>query len=120
MSLRLRCHSADIRMGVPQRASAAPLSILKLHSVDEKSRSVVTKLRVASLSVLTKREREEKVGDDLGVNIGTADCLRLRTAGLHNRNGCALPDRGGTSYRFLFSFSYLCYPTNLSLFLLLL
>lgn len=72
----------------PQRTSEEPLSILELQSVDEKSKSAVTKLGLLPSTVLTAQSRgkKEEVGDYLGANTGSADCLRLlRTGGLHNR-----------------------------------
>lgn len=74
--------------GGPQRTSAVPLSILELQSVDEKSKSAVTKLGLLPSTVLTvqSRKKREEVGDYLGANTVSADCLRLlRTGGLHNR-----------------------------------
>lgn len=85
----------------PPKTSAVPLSILELRSVDEKSKSAVTKPGLLSSAVLTvqsrnkkKKERKE-VRDYLGANTGTADCLRLwRTGGLHNRHHCKTSVRG--------------------------
>lgn len=68
--------------------SAVPLSILKLRSVDEKSKCAVTKRGLLPGRVLTEQSREEReeAGDYLGANTGAADCLRLLgTVGLHNR-----------------------------------
>lgn len=73
-----------------------PLSILELQSVDEKSKCAVTKLGLLPHTVLTvqsRGEKREEVGDYLGANTGTADCLRLlRTGGLHNRIHCNTSD----------------------------
>lgn len=79
-------------------ASAVPLGILELQSVDEKSKSAVTKPGLFPSTVLTvqSRKKGEEVGDYLGANTGTADYLRLsRTGGLHNRNRC-----NTSSYKF--------------------
>lgn len=47
---------------VPKRASAVPISILQLQSVDEKSKSAVTKLGLLPSTVLTVQSREERGG----------------------------------------------------------
>lgn len=54
--------SADIGAmeGGPQRTSAVPLSILELQSVDEKSKSAVTKLGLLPSTVLTVQSRGKK------------------------------------------------------------
>lgn len=68
-----------------------PLSILESWSVDEKSKSAVTKpgLLPSNCADSAKQGKREEVGDYLGANTGTADYLRLlRTGGLHNRNRC--------------------------------
>lgn len=75
--------------------SAGLLRILGLHSVDEKSKSAVTKPGFLPRAVLTvqSRGKREEMGDYLGANNRTAAYLRLlRTGGLHNINYCNTSD----------------------------
>lgn len=52
----------------------------------------------------------EAVGDYLGANTGTADCLRLLgTGGLHNRKHCNTCERGRASNNYSLSlFTKMC------------
>lgn len=56
------CQLTSEREAGPQRTSAVPLGILEVQSVDEKSKSAVTKLGLLPSTVLTVQSRKKNGG----------------------------------------------------------